>query len=251
MAAGLADEVLQRVGARLNTVLRESDTVGRLGGDEFVMLVDTVGLDVAPELVAERILDVLRQPIEFAEGKRPAVSMTASIGIATGLPASAENLLQDAALALAKAKAQGKDGYLLFESAMHTASRDRMHLEMDLARRSRADQLFMVYQPMVELENEQVVGVEALIRWRHPTRGVIPPDCSCRSLRRPARSCRSAGGRSSRPALRPRPGTRRDFHAEPLGQRLRAAARAGGVRRAGSQGPYVIAASIRERSRSR
>ena len=173
---GTADEVLQRVGARLNTVLRASDTVGRLGGDEFVMLVDTVGLDVAPELVAERILEVLRQPIEFAEGTRPAVSMTASIGIATGLPASAENLLQDAHLALAKAKAQGKDGYLLFESAMHTASRDRMHLEMDLAQALRAEQLFMVYQPMVELGNERVVGVEALIRWRHPVRGVISPE---------------------------------------------------------------------------
>ena len=87
---GIADQVLQRVGARLNAVLRASDTVGRLGGDEFVMLVDTVGLDVAPELVAERILEVLRQPIEFAEGTRTAVSMTASIGIATGLPASAD-----------------------------------------------------------------------------------------------------------------------------------------------------------------
>jgi diguanylate cyclase (GGDEF)-like protein len=172
----LADEVLQRVGARLDTVLRASDTVGRLGGDEFVMLVDTVGLDVAPELVAERILDVLRQPIEFAETARPAVSMTVSIGIATGLPASAENLLQDADLALAKAKDLGKDGYLLFESAMHTASRDRIHLAMDLAEALRADQLFMVYQPIVELENEQVVGVEALIRWRHPIRGVIPPE---------------------------------------------------------------------------
>ena len=173
---GIADEVLQRVGARLNAVLRASDTVGRLGGDEFVMLVDTVGLDVAPELVAERILEVLRQPIEFAEGTRSAVSMTASIGIATGLPASADNLLQDANLALAKAKALGKDGYLLFESAMHTASRDRIHLEMDLAEALRADQLFMVYQPMVELEDERVVGVEALIRWRHPTRGVISPE---------------------------------------------------------------------------
>jgi len=173
---GVADEVLRRVGARLNTVVRASDTVGRLGGDEFVMVVDAVGLDVAPELVAERILDVLRQPIELAEGTRPAVLMTASIGIATGLPASAEDLLQDADLALAKAKAAGKDGYVLFESAMQTASRDRIRLEMDLAEALRADQLFMVYQPMVELGNEQVVGVEALLRWRHPTRGVISPE---------------------------------------------------------------------------
>jgi diguanylate cyclase (GGDEF)-like protein len=172
----VADEVLRRVGARLDTVLRASDTVGRLGGDEFVMLVDAVGLDVVPELVAERILDVLRQPIELSEAGRPAVSMTASIGIATGLPASAEDLLQDADLALAEAKAAGRDGYVLFVSAMQTASRDRIRLEMDLASALPAGQLFLLYQPIVDLENAIVVGAEALLRWRHPTRGVISPE---------------------------------------------------------------------------
>ncbi len=170
------DEVLRQVGTRLKTVLRDSDTVGRLGGDEFVMLVDPVGLDAAPELVAERILDVLRQPIELSQPTQSPVSVTASIGLATGLPASAENLLQDADVALYKAKAVGKDGYVLFESAMQTVAQDRMHLEMDLADALDADQLILVYQPMLDLENEQVVGVEALLRWRHPTRGVIPPD---------------------------------------------------------------------------
>jgi diguanylate cyclase (GGDEF)-like protein len=170
------DEVLRKVGARLQAVLRDSDTVGRLGGDEFVMLVDSVGLDAGPELVAERILDVLRQPIELSPPAHAPVSVTASIGIATGRPASAESLLQDADLALYKAKAVGKDGYVLFESAMQTAAQDRIHLEMDLADALEANQLFLAYQPMLDLKNEQVVGVEALLRWRHPTRGVIPPD---------------------------------------------------------------------------
>jgi diguanylate cyclase (GGDEF)-like protein len=170
------DEVLRKVGARLQAVLRDSDTVGRLGGDEFVMLVDTVGLDAGPELVAERILDVLRQPIALPPPVHTPVSVTASIGIATGRPASAESLLQDADLALYKAKAVGKDGYVLFESAMHTAAQDRIHLEMDLADALQAEQLFLAYQPMLDLKNERVVGVEALLRWRHPTRGVIPPD---------------------------------------------------------------------------
>jgi diguanylate cyclase (GGDEF)-like protein len=170
------DEVLRKVGARLQAVLRDSDTVGRLGGDEFVMLVDTVGLDAGPELVAERILDVLRQPIELPPPSQATVSVTASIGIATGRPASAESLLQDADLALYKAKAVGKDGYALFESAMQTDAQDRIHLEMDLADALQADQLFLAYQPMLDLKNERVVGVEALLRWRHPTRGVIPPD---------------------------------------------------------------------------
>ena len=170
------DEVLRTVGARLRAVLRDSDTVGRLGGDEFVMLVDTVGLDAGPELVAERILDVLRQPIELTPPAPSPISVTASIGIATGRPASAESLLQDADLALYKAKAVGKNGYVLFESAMQTVAQDRIHLEMDLAGALDEDQLFLAYQPMLDLRNERVVGVEALLRWRHPERGVIPPD---------------------------------------------------------------------------
>jgi diguanylate cyclase (GGDEF)-like protein len=170
------DEVLRRVGARLNSVLRDSDTVGRLGGDEFVMLVDPAGLDAAPELIAERILGLLRQPIALSDPASSSLLVTASIGIALGLPATAEDLLQDADLALYRAKAVGKDGYVLFESAMQTAARDRMHLELDLASALADDQLFLEYQPVLSLETEQVVGVEALLRWRHPTRGVIPPD---------------------------------------------------------------------------
>jgi diguanylate cyclase (GGDEF)-like protein len=170
------DEVLRTVGARLHAVLRDSDTVGRLGGDEFVMLVDTIGLDAGPELVAERILDVLRQPIQLPAPASSAVFVTASIGIATGRPESAESLLLDADLALYKAKAVGKDGYVLFESAMQTAAQDRIHLEMDLTNALQAGEFFLAYQPMMDLTNKRVVGVEALIRWEHPTRGVVPPD---------------------------------------------------------------------------
>jgi diguanylate cyclase (GGDEF)-like protein len=169
------DEILRHVGARLNAVLRDSDTVGRLGGDEFVMLVDALGLEAAPELVAERILDVLRQPIELTHGGAM-VSLTASIGIATGRPASAEALMQDADLALYKAKAIGKNGYVKFESAMQVAAQDRIHLETDLADALETGQFFLVYQPMVDLESELIVGAEALLRWRHPRSGVISPE---------------------------------------------------------------------------
>ncbi|HEY4917817.1 MAG TPA: bifunctional diguanylate cyclase/phosphodiesterase [Solirubrobacteraceae bacterium] len=170
------DEILRHVGARLNAVLRDSDTVGRLGGDEFVMLVDALGLEAAPEMVAERILDVLRQPIELTGRPTRAVSLTASIGIATGRPASAEALMQDADLALYKAKAIGKDGYVKFESAMQVAAQDRIHLETDLADALETGQFFLVYQPMVDLQSERIVGVEALLRWRHATSGVVSPD---------------------------------------------------------------------------
>ncbi len=168
------DEVLRRVGARLRSVLRDNDTVGRLGGDEFVMLVDSVGFDATPQLLAERILEVLRQPIALPG--QALVTVSASIGIATGMPGTAENLMQDADLALYKAKALGKDGYALFESAMHVAAQDRIHLEMDLAEALGREELFLVYQPMLDLESERVVGVEALLRWRHPRDGVIAPD---------------------------------------------------------------------------
>ncbi len=173
-AAG--DEVLRQVGTRLRTVLRENDTIGRLGGDHFVMIVDSTGLDAAAELVAERILDVLRQPIELPDPADPPLSMTVSIGVATGLPASAENLMQDADLALDKAKASGKDSFALFESAMHVAAQDRIRMEQDLAGALDAGQLYLVYQPMLELDSERVVGVEALLRWRHPENGLIRPD---------------------------------------------------------------------------
>jgi diguanylate cyclase (GGDEF)-like protein len=170
------DEVLRQVGARLKTVLRDNDTVGRLGGDQFVMLIDSLGLDAAPELVAERILDVLRQPIRLSLPAHQPLLLTASIGIATGRPPTAEALMQDADLALYRAKALGKDGYVKFETAMQTAAQDRIHLEMDLAGALAADQLFLVYQPMLNLEQERVVGVEALLRWRHRSGEVIPPD---------------------------------------------------------------------------
>jgi predicted signal transduction protein with EAL and GGDEF domain len=126
--------------------------------------------------VAERILDVLRQPIELGKSGHPQLLLTASIGIATGRLASAEALMQDADLALYKAKAVGKDGYVKFEVAMHTAAQDRMHLEIDLAAALPAEQFFLLYQPMLDLETERVAGVEALLRWRHPMSGVISPE---------------------------------------------------------------------------
>ena len=171
------DEVLREVGARLKAVLRDSDTVGRLGGDEFVMIVDCVGLDATgPEMIAERVLDVLRQPIKLVSSPASRLLVTASIGIATGQPASAEDLLHDADVAMYQAKSVGRNGYILFESEMQSVARDRMQLATDLADALDAGQLFVVYQPVLDLETELVVGVEALLRWQHPTRGLIPPD---------------------------------------------------------------------------
>jgi len=171
------DDVLRQVAQRLSRVLRDSDTVGRLGGDEFVVVLDCSGSDAAhPEQVAERILGALRKPLQLPTGGHTPAAISASIGIASALPESAENLLADADIAMYQAKAAGKGGYVLFEASMQTAIADRLNLELDLADALATDQLFLDYQPVLSLGTDQVVGVEALLRWQHPTRGVISPD---------------------------------------------------------------------------
>src|SRR5664279_4912579 len=172
-AAG--DELLRTVAARLMTVVRAGDTAARLGGDEFVVLLEGSTLDAGPELVAERLLEVLRQPYDMRDTAGRQLSVTASIGIALGARESADELLRDADLALYEAKAAGRNRYRLFESSMQTSSQDRLTLEMDLAEALERDQLFLLYQPTFDLRTETVIGVEALIRWRHPTRGIISP----------------------------------------------------------------------------
>jgi diguanylate cyclase (GGDEF)-like protein len=172
-AAG--DELLRTVATRLADVVREGDTAARLSGDEFVVLVEGSTLDAGPELVAERLLEVLRQPYDISGQTTRQLSLTASIGIALGERASAAELLRDADVALYEAKAAGKDYYMLFKSSMQTAARDRLTLEMDLAEALEQRQLFLQYQPTFDLQSESVIGVEALIRWRHPARGVIAP----------------------------------------------------------------------------
>jgi diguanylate cyclase (GGDEF)-like protein len=170
------DLFLQIVADRLRSVVRESDTAARLGGDEFLLLLDGSTLDVAPELVAERLLDVLREPYDLLAQIGRQLSVSATIGLALGQRASAEELLADADVALYSAKTAGKNRYVVFESAMQTAVQDRLAFELDLAEALPADQLFLVYQPIFDLCTEQPTGVEALLRWRHPTRGIIPPD---------------------------------------------------------------------------
>ncbi|MHB8241727.1 MAG: putative bifunctional diguanylate cyclase/phosphodiesterase [Solirubrobacteraceae bacterium] len=172
-AAG--DELLRIVAARLSTLVREEDTAARLSGDEFVVLLEGSTLDAGPELVAERVLEVLAEPYELGRRLARDLSLTASVGIAAGVRDSADELLRDADLALYQAKASGRGRFAVFEQEMQSASQERLTLEMDLAEALAQGQLFLLYQPTFDLRSERVVGVEALIRWRHPTRGVIAP----------------------------------------------------------------------------
>jgi diguanylate cyclase (GGDEF)-like protein len=171
-AAG--DQVLRVVAKRLQSTVRKQDTVGRLGGDEFVALVESGADDATPDLLADRLTEVLREPVELQDG-REIFSVSASIGVAVGQYASPDALLRDADLALYAAKSAGKDRHVLFEPSMNTSVADRSQLEADLSVALQDGQLFLLYQPILDLPSRVAVGVEALVRWRHPQRGVLPP----------------------------------------------------------------------------
>jgi diguanylate cyclase (GGDEF)-like protein len=171
------DELLRAVAARLDGVVRATDALGRLGGDEFVVIAEELSLAAGPELVAERLLEALEQPFTLGEGDdTTTVTVTASVGIAVGDRLSAGDLLRDADIAMYRAKWDGKNRYVVFEAVMQDAVQSRMELEMDLRVALEKDEFFLVYQPTFDLRDMRPTGVEALIRWSSPTRGVVQPD---------------------------------------------------------------------------
>jgi diguanylate cyclase (GGDEF)-like protein len=172
---GAGDLLLVAVAERLSGSLRGVDTIGRMGGDEFVVLVDGASKQEDPELVAQRLLDVLRQPFVLGDDVPP-LSVNISIGIATGDRASAGELLRDADVALYRAKASGKNCFAVFDPAMQTDMSRRTDLEFDLRSALSSNQFRLVYQPIYELDGLTIVGVEALLRWDHPLHGPIGPD---------------------------------------------------------------------------
>jgi diguanylate cyclase (GGDEF)-like protein len=174
MGHAAGDELLRTVAERLETTVRAEDTVGRMSGDEFVVLFEA-NPDEPIEALAERLNSVLREPILLTPGAAPA-QVTASIGIACGRYATADELLRDADMALFQAKAAGKDRYVLFDASTSTSADGGPELEDDLTAALQEGQFFLLYQPIFELPNRRLVGVEALIRWRHPRRGVVLPN---------------------------------------------------------------------------
>ena len=169
-AAG--DEVLVEVGHRLGRVMRPGDTAARLGGDEFAVLLENPSEREAVEL-AHQILKVLLLPI-VVQGKE--VVLSGSIGIAlSDTGADADELLRNADVAMYTAKAAGKSQFAVFQPAMHHAALRRLDLEADLRRAIESQELFLTYQPIFELATRRLVGVEVLVRWQHPQRGLIQP----------------------------------------------------------------------------
>ncbi len=170
------DKLLLAIADRFLATVRSSDTVGRLGGDEFVILTEGNSLAAGPELLAERLHEVLNEPFHLEGFEGRPVTITGSIGISSGLRSSAEELLRDADLALYRAKGDGKDRWVLFEPTMQSEVLDRLGLKMDLQSALERGEFFLLYQPLFDLATTRIYGVEALIRWCHPTRGVVGPD---------------------------------------------------------------------------
>jgi len=168
------DAVLTQLAARLNGCVRPHDLVARLGGDQFAILV-TQDQDarVATE-VAERVLDALRAPMVI--GGQPLV-VTVSIGVAQRRPDTAEaaELLRQGDFAMYMAKAAGKAGYQLFDAQVHDDMLERAALTNNLTQAVAAGQLRLEYQPVADLRTGEILGVEALVRWQHPTLGLLTP----------------------------------------------------------------------------
>ncbi len=171
----VGDDVLCQVAARFQAALRESDSIGRLGGDEFVVLVEGSG-PVTAEAVAERLLDTLTEPFAVPSEARPELTMSASIGIVSGTYRSVEDLMVDADIALYQAKALGRNQAVRFEPQMRGEFHNRVELEKDLRLAVAAGQFFLVYQPVLRLEDGTVRSMEALLRWRRSSGQVVTPD---------------------------------------------------------------------------
>jgi diguanylate cyclase (GGDEF)-like protein/PAS domain S-box-containing protein len=170
----VGDELLQGIAARLDPVLRPTDTAARLGGDEFAVLLDGVDGKTQAQAIAQRIVDALRDPFTIDDRN---LNVTASVGYALNDgPVQAEELLRNADIAMYAAKADGKNSVHAFEQKMHTRALERLELRSELQRALDEEQFYLDYQPIFSLEHRRPVGVEALVRWRHPTRGRLGPD---------------------------------------------------------------------------
>jgi diguanylate cyclase (GGDEF)-like protein/PAS domain S-box-containing protein len=167
------DQLLIEVARRLRAHLRDADTAARLGGDEFTVLLESASDPSDPLIVAERLGVMLREPL-MLEGHE--VFVTASMGIAVANPGdTAESLLRASDLAMYSAKGAGKDRSSVFDPSLNLRAWRRLELENDLRRAIDRGELYTLYQPIVSLSDSTVVGVEALLRWRHPTLGSISP----------------------------------------------------------------------------
>ncbi|MBV8783196.1 MAG: EAL domain-containing protein [Gammaproteobacteria bacterium] len=167
------DRLLQAVAQRIVKTTRSSDTVARLGGDEFAVLVEGIVKSTEGERLADALIAALDLPFTL-DGME--VRVGASIGVAFSAPdAGTESLLSNADIAMYHAKAAGKNRFITFQPQMQDMLQERLRLEADIGRALAHEEFFIEYQPIVDLGTKSLLGVEALVRWRHPEAGVLMP----------------------------------------------------------------------------
>jgi diguanylate cyclase (GGDEF)-like protein/PAS domain S-box-containing protein len=166
----VGDDVLAVLGDRLKSVIRAGDSVARLGGDEFAVLLTSVREPAEAAVVAERLLEQITKPIDAA-GRH--LSLNASVGIALG--SDGAELLKQADAAMYRAKAHGNAHYAFYDDELDEAALNRFKRIADLREAIAAKQFTLAYQPVVKLDPREVVGLEALLRWQHPTHGEVQP----------------------------------------------------------------------------
>ena len=180
------DQLLREVGSRLSGCVRDSDVVAhyvesgpkidvsRLGGDEFTVVLNQVDCAESAGMVAQRLLDALSEPLEIG-GHELVVTPSIGIALAPGDASDVDGLLKAADTAMYHAKAAGKNTCMFYNSDMDAAGVDRLQLEADLRRALERNEFVLHYQPQVDTRSGSVVGAEALVRWEHPEKGMIPP----------------------------------------------------------------------------
>lgn len=171
----IGDRVLRAATKRMSRCVREDDFLARLGGDEFIVLLNDTQCDEAI-LVAEKMVNVLARPYQFGEYQ---IKITASIGIAV-YPSSgktANDLLKNADYAMYEAKKSGKNNHVVFSTSLHTGQNKREEiLRKEIKSASEKNELYLVYQPQIDIHSNQIAGVEAMLRWQHPQHGLIMPN---------------------------------------------------------------------------
>ena len=202
----IGDRLLQSIATRLLGSVRASDTVSRQGGDEFVILLSELTHARDATVCADKILEVFRSPLRIDEHD---LHVTASIGIVTYPDdgTDTETLMKNADFAMYHAKANGRDNCQFFKQELNVRALERQSLENGLRHALEREELMLHYQPKINLETGAIVGVEALIRWRHPDLGLVPPGRihpNCRRVRT-HRADRSVGARCAS-IIRRRPG---------------------------------------------
>lgn len=171
---GAGDVLLQQLSSRLMGCIRQHDTVARLGGDEFAIIQVGVNQPLEAEELSRRLIEEVRAPFTI-EGQDLHIGVSIGIAIADTTSSDPERLLKNADIALYRAKQGGRATYRIFEAQMDAELQEKKALEYDLRQAVLKDELEVHYQPLIDLQKREVAGVEALVRWRHPVRGLVSP----------------------------------------------------------------------------